>query len=75
MRHLPKFSTIQRGEFALQGGRSGYLQAWMPPSRVRGTPIPIPYIYAKMVISHADNHLFHLAIVSDRSLSIPLRLG
>ena len=28
-----------------------------------------------MVISHANNHLFHLAIVSDWLLSIPLHLG
>ena len=31
------------------------------PQKTRGTPIPIPYIDPrKLVVSHADNHLFHL---------------
>ena len=35
--------------------------------RVRETPVPIPFIHShKLTASHADNHLFHLPIVSDR---------
>jgi len=46
----------------------------MPPG-ARGTPVGLrPTHPRKLVVSHADNHLFHLTIVSVRSLSIPLRL-
>ena len=33
-------------------------------SETRGIPTPIPYVYirVKWKVSHADNHLFHLAM-------------
>jgi hypothetical protein len=38
------------------------------PPMARRTPIRIPLHPRKLVVSHADNHLFYLAIVSDRFL-------
>jgi hypothetical protein len=39
-----------------------------------GNSEPRPIRPRKLAVSHADNHLFHLTIVSDLSLPIPLRL-
>ena len=41
----------------------------------RGTPNLIPCIHVKLVVSHADDHLFHLAIVSEQFSSTTLCPG
>ena len=56
-------------------GRPEYpIRACVPPM-TRGTPTPISYIHIKLAVSHADNHLLHLTIFSDRFLPAPLCPG
>ncbi|KAF9649841.1 hypothetical protein BDM02DRAFT_1733691 [Thelephora ganbajun] len=55
-------------------GNRGTVQTWNA-SVGSGNSDPHPIHPRKSAVSHADNHLFHLAIVSNRFLSTSLCLG
>jgi len=65
MKHHPKppSSSSQPGELARQGGRPEYT-CLSDASEDSGNSDD-PHLILKLVVSHADNHLFHLTIVSD----------